>query len=506
MGRAFLNRYDDIVVGSGISGLTTALILAMNGKKVLLIEKSNGIGGSLSRFYKRGIPFDTGFHFTGGFAGDKILLDLLSVLSINNDIHPEFIKHPEDNRFIFENQGLSFECRTGFHRIKEDMLAYFPGEKKAIFDYFSRMKNVRENTRAMNLRAEPDMYKPLDDDLISLKDVLDSLTKNKTLKTLFSAFSMCHGTEPSKISFANHSRVTYSLYESIARVKHGGDAFIRAFKKKLKQYDVEIRTNIFISSCEDIEKRRVGTFVLNDGSMVKADNCIFTIHPQGILKTFKEENTSKAFADRINSFEPSIGFFLVFIRLAKKHQNPFDPAVITFYPDNDMEKMFDPEYKGNLPLVIVKNTEQVNGNTVNLINAFELSHYDHVKKWSDSATGKRNPEYEAYKNKKIASICKRITDIFPEYENCLEVMDSASMLTFRDYLNNPHGSAYGIKQKIGQFNLFGRVQYKNTYAAGQSSILPGIVGAMMSGFTICRYILGKDIYDEFIKRQLERSV
>ncbi len=499
-----MKKYDDIVVGSGISGLTTALLLGMNNRKVLLIEKSSKIGGSLSRFYKKGIPFDTGFHFTGGFSGDLILLDMLSALSMDKDIQPEFIKHTEDNRFIFENKGELFEFRTGFDKIKKDLLSYFPDEQKAISSYFFRMKNIRENTRAMNIRNEFDMFQPVEEDSISLKDILDSFTENETLKTLLSAFSMCHGTEPSKVSFANHSRVTYSLYESIARVKNGGDGFIKAFKKKLNRYNVDIKTNTFISSCDDIEKRRVGTFVLNDGSELKAEHCIFTIHPLEILKTFKEKNTSKAFADRVKSFEPSIGFFLVFIKFSEENIKPFDPAVITLYPDNDMEKMFNPMYQGDLPLVMVKNSEQMNNSkSVNIINAFELSHYGHVKKWADSESGSRSEGYLEYKRKKINRICQRIINIFPEYENHLEVVDSASMLTFRDYLNNPHGSAYGIKQKIGQFNLFGRVQYKNTYAAGQSSILPGIVGAMMSGFTICRYLLGKDVYTEFIKRQLK---
>ncbi|MCK5541324.1 MAG: NAD(P)/FAD-dependent oxidoreductase [Desulfobacterales bacterium] len=494
-----MNNYDDIVVGSGISGLTTALILGMNQRKVLLLEKSPKIGGSLSRFYKKGIPFDTGFHFTGGFANDLILSDMLSVLSLNDDIHPEFIKNPEDNRFIFENQGKSFEFHSGFEQNKKDMLSYFPDEKNAINSYFSKVKNVRMNTKAMNIRAEFVMQQPLEEDFISLKEVLDSLTDNKTLKTLFSAFSMCHGTEPSQISFANHSRVTYSLYESIARVKDGGNAFIKAFKNKLKEYNVDIKTNTFISSCEDIAKRKVGTFVLNNGIKLKADNCVFTIHPEEILKTFQEKNTSKAFIDRVKNFEESVGFFLTFIKLTKKDQKPLNPAVITLYPDNDLDKLFDPKYKGDLPLVLVKNSEEVKNEKINIINAFELSHWEHVKQWADSTTGKRSIEYKEYKKNRTDRIIQRITTMFPEYKNCLEVIDSASMLTFRDYLNNPYGSAYGIKQKIGQFNLFGRVQYKNTYAAGQSSILPGVLGAMMSGFTICRYILSKEVYAKFIE-------
>ncbi len=494
-----MDKYDDIVVGSGISGLTTALILGMNQRKVLLIEKSSKIGGSLARFYKKGIPFDTGFHFTGGFANDLILSDMLSVLSLNDDIQPEFIKHPEDNRFIFENQGKSFEFHSGFEQNKNDMLSYFPDEKKAITTYFSKVKSVRENTKAMNIRADFEMQQPLKEDFVSLKTVLDSLTDNKTLKTLFSAFSMCHGTEPAEISFANHARVSYSLYESIARVKDGGNAFVKGFKKKLKEYNVDIKTKSFISSCEDVAKRKVGTFVLNNGDKLQADNCIFTIHPEEILRTFKEQKISKAFSERVNDFEESVGFFLTFIKLTSKDQKPLNPAVITLYPDNDLDKLFDSKYKGDLPLVLVKNSEVSKKGKFNIINAFELSHFDHVKQWADSTTGNRSMEYEEYKRKKTNRIVQRILNMFPEYEGYLDVIDSASMLTFRDYLNNPYGSAYGIKQKIGQFNLFGRIQYKNTYAAGQSAILPGVLGAMMSGFTICRYILSKDVYEQFIK-------
>ena len=77
-----MKRYDDIVVGSGISGMTLALLLGLNGHSVLLVEKNRRIGGSMARFYRNGIPFDTGFHFTGGFYRNGILHDMLRVLGI----------------------------------------------------------------------------------------------------------------------------------------------------------------------------------------------------------------------------------------------------------------------------------------------------------------------------------------------------------------------------------------------------------------------------------------
>ena len=77
-----MKRYDDIVVGSGISGMTLALLLGLNGHSVLLRREEPRIGGSMARFYRNGIPFDTGFHFTGGFYRNGILHDMLRVLAL----------------------------------------------------------------------------------------------------------------------------------------------------------------------------------------------------------------------------------------------------------------------------------------------------------------------------------------------------------------------------------------------------------------------------------------
>ena len=58
-----MKKYDDVIVGGGSSGLTLSLLLSMNGRKVLLLEKGHCLGGGLVRFRKNGIPFDTGFNF-----------------------------------------------------------------------------------------------------------------------------------------------------------------------------------------------------------------------------------------------------------------------------------------------------------------------------------------------------------------------------------------------------------------------------------------------------------
>ena len=67
------SNIDSVVIGSGISGLTTAALLAKNGHSVVILEKDGKPGGALRRFSRSGIPFDIGFHYTGGLGEKQIL-------------------------------------------------------------------------------------------------------------------------------------------------------------------------------------------------------------------------------------------------------------------------------------------------------------------------------------------------------------------------------------------------------------------------------------------------
>jgi all-trans-retinol 13,14-reductase len=57
-----MKRYDVVVIGSGISGLLSALALSKEGKKVLILEKENYIGGVCRSYEVDGYRVDTGPH------------------------------------------------------------------------------------------------------------------------------------------------------------------------------------------------------------------------------------------------------------------------------------------------------------------------------------------------------------------------------------------------------------------------------------------------------------
>ncbi len=492
-------KYDHIVAGSGISGLTMTLLLAMSGRRVLLLEKGSQLGGSLCRFSRAGIRFDTGFHFTGGLNAGGILADILSMLQMRHLIEPLFITDQAENRFIFESSGRSFEHPVGVENVKSRFKDYFPAEAATIDRYFSMIESVCRRTPSMkimdNLIAPPE----LDEDYVSLDSVLKGLTSNSTLRGLLSGYAMCYGVRPDEISFANHCRMVQNFYDSIAFVKGGGDGFINAFKERFKSLAVDVRTTTCIAELADIKGSMVNRFILDSGEEIEADSAILTMHPAEILKLVPEKSRSRAFAARVNAFEPSAGFFSLFARIRPGCADP-EPelSIVSLFPDDNVNNLLDSSYKGLPALVMIKSPEPSAPGIGRGVCILEPSFGSQVDGWKDSRIGRRPAAYLSYKQERFAAITDHVFKVFPAYRDSLEILDSGSMLTFRDYLNNHDGSAYGIKQKMRQFNLIGRLPLHNLYAAGQSSLLPGIIGAMMSSLIVGRSILGRDEYGKLL--------
>ena len=495
-----MKLYDSIVVGSGIAGLTAARILAQNGKRVLLLEKASILGGSLARFRIEGIPYDVGFHFTGGFTDDRngVLDDILSVLGVRERIHPVWFPRDACHRMIFPAAKLEYVVPSGTENMREKLKRDFPRHCDGIDRYHERFQKVIEATPTLNVSGFDEFPPMIDEDRISLQTVLDECTDDRILQTILGGLCMCYGTRPNEVSFATHARVSFGLHESLARVEDGGDAFVDALVDILKQDNVDIRTRCSISQCTDIVNRKVQRFILTDGSEVSAASCIFTIHPKAILACLPKENTSKAFQERVQDFQASNSFFTVYGAL----DHPGEAGAVTLasiLPDADLNTMLTCENPEPVdgPMMVLRSRERGSDGPVNTVTALEVSFPETTDRWFQTKLKRRPPEYYEYKRTRTESVVNRIRDFIPECAD-LRVIDSASSLTYRDYLHSPDGSAYGIRQKIGQINLAGRLPIANLYAAGQSALLPGVIGAMMSSFFVCRGILGREVFREYI--------
>lgn len=81
-----------VIIGSGMGGLSCAIVLAKNGYDVTVLEQGVQSGGCLQCFKAKGAKFETGMHFVGSADRGQILdkmmryipKSILQALAINS--------------------------------------------------------------------------------------------------------------------------------------------------------------------------------------------------------------------------------------------------------------------------------------------------------------------------------------------------------------------------------------------------------------------------------------
>lgn len=90
---------DVIIIGAGLTGLTTALHLIKNGLSVAILEKNNRVGGQIQTFHENDFVFESGPN-TGASAAPEVM-DLFNVLQPDCEI--EFARKESESRWIWKN-------------------------------------------------------------------------------------------------------------------------------------------------------------------------------------------------------------------------------------------------------------------------------------------------------------------------------------------------------------------------------------------------------------------
>ena len=78
-----------LVIGSGVGGLSTAIILARLGFKTTVIEKNPLPGGLMRGYTRQGLDCAVGVHYLGALDDGQVLRRLFDLLGVSEGIPVE---------------------------------------------------------------------------------------------------------------------------------------------------------------------------------------------------------------------------------------------------------------------------------------------------------------------------------------------------------------------------------------------------------------------------------
>lgn len=504
-------KFDVIIIGSGMSGLTAGSILSnLFGKKILILERHFKIGGFTHIFKRKGeyanYTWDVGLHYVGGMQKGTIsrsLMDLVTGGKVQWKRMPEIYD-------VFVYPGLKFEARAGEQNLKSDLISLFPEEKKAIEKYFIDVKLTSAKfgkfAAGKMLPTALSFVKYLAGlsntglGEITLKEYFDNNFKDEKLKSLLASQWGDYGLPPSRSSFAAHAMIVShyidGAYYPIGTAKTIGYSASEIIKKN----GGNLRVNHFVREIIIENGKAIGVRAeekLKGGEFVSkefyADKIISTAGAEITYNQFLPDEFSAGIKDDISSMTCQSGHLNLYIglkespeKLGVKGENYW------IYNSFDHDKTFENKnaiLNGKPGMAYLSfpslKDETKEGATAEIIT---WGDYNSFEKWKDQPWKQRDGEYQQIKNNISESLINLVENEFSGFKDILDYTELSTPLSTEFFTGYKNGAIYGIPITPGKLKQkwFGfKTPVKNLYLSGADALMPGIMGALMSGvFTV----------------------
>lgn len=502
--------YDAIIIGSGMGGLVSAVILAKEGKNVCVLEKNNQYGGNLQTFARDKTIFDTGVHYIGGLDKGQNLYHLFKYLDILEDIQLEKMDINAYDYIHFEGDDKSYPHAQGYDNFIAQLSHIFPNEKLNIIQYCDKVREVCEAFPLYNLKEGS----PYDMNILSLnlKDYLDQLTENETLKAVLAGSNLLYAGNKDT-PFYVHALSVNSYIQSAWRCIKGGSQISKALVKQLRKYkgDIFKRTEIqdFIYQNDALIGVRA-----QDGREFFGKTIISNIDLNATIQLAGEPIYKKSLRNRVKNLEDTPSSFSLHIVFKP---NTFPYLNHNIYHFKNKESVWEASEKGTNEwpqmYMISMGTSQKNLKYAESMTVMTYMDFELVKKWENTTNTvvNKNDRGESYKDFKEACTNLLLDELekkFPGIQEKILSTYSTTPLSYRDYIGGRNGNMYGFKKDSDyplKTLISPRTKIPNLLVTGQSVNMHGIMGVTIGAVNTCSEILGRKHLLQSITKEINET-
>ena len=459
-------RYDVVVIGAGLGGLTAGAILARAGRKVLVIERSNSVGGAASS-YKSGDLFVEGsLHETSDPHDPRDpkhdALTRAGVLDavkwIPSAVFYEVRGGPLTKPFILPDsfdgarRALSErfpEARAGIEQLL--------GEIERVAAALGTLSTATSTTRTPreNVAALIKLLPSLGDFRLSLSQKLDRVFgDNEAVKCALAANLSYFHDDPATLWWPFFAMAQGSYLQSGGRYVQGGSQRLSsALGRAIRAAGGELLVRRVVSGVMlDADGRGATvTHTAKDGSdakTVEGVRLISNAAPEALAPLMPKpvaEKLTASYADQA----PSASLFALTLGLSKPPREFGIKVYSTQLMPSDMKRFADyaqgarlmaGEPGERMPPMSVVDYAAVDSGVPAPPYVLSILGPDHLTNWDAS-------DMDAYREKRgrwQQAIVRYLDGIYPGLAQAIVASSFNSALSVRQYLNAPHGAVYGF--------------------------------------------------------------
>ncbi|MFE1299457.1 phytoene desaturase family protein [Streptomyces sp. NPDC058731] len=494
-------EYDAVVIGSGAGGLTTAVCLARQGRRVAVFEQHYTAGGYTHAYRRRGWEWDVGIHYVGQLAAREPVRVVSDYLT-DGALQWAPLGDPYDE---FRLAGEVYRAPVGLEAHKAGLIARFPAERagiEALFALISRCRAVlpvlalgrlsgpvaRRLARALRAAAVPPQA------LRPAREVVCELIGDERLRqAVLTQSALLLADSTAHLPFFMVA-VLFEHFRTGAWYPVGGSAAIaRAMLEPIRAAGGEVFVRAPVARIDEDGARASGV-VLANGTRVRAPVVVSSAGAQNTFGTLLRGRLADS--GRLAGMRRGFPFVLLFVGFDGDPAELGLPRHNMMVTDGDCDGFFDGT-KGRtsglfLSFSRAKDptwTTRHPGRSTGEILAYVrpgLFEAFHESRWRD-----RDPAYLALKAEITAELLDQLYRHLPRTRGRVAYHELGTPLSAEHFAGWPGGSLYGLAKDVAAFGdghrpgladwLRPRTGIEGLYLAGQDCLAGGFLGAVTGG-------------------------
>lgn len=464
-------KYDLLVIGSGLGGLEVALMMAKEGKKVLVLERQHQAGGCMQSYRRGKLHLDTGLHYVGGLEQGGQLYDAFAALGLM------VLPWKRMDSKCFEEVHVGdrvFMWPQGIKEFINAMKGYFPHETRGL-DMYNELLCSKDELWLQKTNAWDYLNSIISDPVLIQVLSAPAMCKMELRKETLPLFTFVHGTTP--------------FIQSSWRLRGDGNNLVSCLVDQIKANGGEVVCDKEVVSLVE-ENGRIVKAVCSDETEYDAEVFVSNAHPTVTCSLVKESVMMKnIFRRRMSMQQNTFGMFTLHLQLRAGMLPYFNHNKIVLADDTcwDIAVGKDMKVSG---IMISARVPEKGENAIN-VDILTPMLWETVADFSESKLFHRPKKYKELKAE-IARRCLELAEkAIPGLGAMILKSWTSTPLTYRDYNLSPEGSAFGFRKDFSNPMMTivsPKTQIPNLFMTGQSLMLHGLHGVTMTAAYTCQEI------------------